>query len=195
MSAGPRPAMQCMSVDLPDPDGPMTAVNSPRRQLEVDAVDRPHGGVILAEDFGQPDGPSRREGARVGLPRRRCRRSSWTQQPPRRSHQSRNRMSLSSPIRAAALADPPTVVSLDTGRRREVRSRPDVGVAPAPRPADMAATRGRSRSRWRRSALPVPSDDDSNGAANSAGWAPRRATNGSPSTSNRPATSAGSSSR
>jgi hypothetical protein len=25
------PAMQCMSVDLPDPDGPMMAVNSPRR--------------------------------------------------------------------------------------------------------------------------------------------------------------------
>ncbi len=23
------PAMQCMSVDLPDPDGPMIAVNSP----------------------------------------------------------------------------------------------------------------------------------------------------------------------
>ena len=25
------PAMMCMSVDLPDPDGPMIAVNSPRR--------------------------------------------------------------------------------------------------------------------------------------------------------------------
>ena len=25
-----RPAMQCMSVDLPDPDGPMMAVNCPR---------------------------------------------------------------------------------------------------------------------------------------------------------------------
>ena len=24
------PAMQCISVDLPEPDGPMTAVNSPR---------------------------------------------------------------------------------------------------------------------------------------------------------------------
>ena len=24
-----RPAMQCMSVDLPEPDGPMTAVNWP----------------------------------------------------------------------------------------------------------------------------------------------------------------------
>src|SRR5215468_5475927 len=26
-----RPARQCISVDLPDPDGPMIAVNSPRR--------------------------------------------------------------------------------------------------------------------------------------------------------------------
>ncbi len=26
-----RPAMQCMSVDLPEPDGPMIAVNSARR--------------------------------------------------------------------------------------------------------------------------------------------------------------------
>ncbi len=25
-----RPAMQCISVDLPDPDGPMIATNSPR---------------------------------------------------------------------------------------------------------------------------------------------------------------------
>ncbi len=25
-----RPAMQCISVDLPDPDGPITAVNWPR---------------------------------------------------------------------------------------------------------------------------------------------------------------------
>jgi hypothetical protein len=25
-----RPAMQCMSVDLPEPDGPMMAVNPPR---------------------------------------------------------------------------------------------------------------------------------------------------------------------
>jgi hypothetical protein len=26
-----RPARQCISVDLPEPDGPMIAVNSPRR--------------------------------------------------------------------------------------------------------------------------------------------------------------------
>ncbi len=26
-----RPAMQCISVDLPEPDGPMIAVNSPAR--------------------------------------------------------------------------------------------------------------------------------------------------------------------
>ncbi len=30
-----RPAMQCMSVDLPDPDGPMTAVNWPRWKVTV----------------------------------------------------------------------------------------------------------------------------------------------------------------
>ena len=30
-----RPAMQCMSVDLPEPDGPMTAVNRPRSKVTV----------------------------------------------------------------------------------------------------------------------------------------------------------------
>ena len=30
-----RPAMQCMSVDFPDPDGPMTAVNRPRSKVTV----------------------------------------------------------------------------------------------------------------------------------------------------------------
>ena len=28
-----RPAMQCISVDLPDPDGPMTAVKRPRSKV------------------------------------------------------------------------------------------------------------------------------------------------------------------
>ncbi len=27
--------MQCMSVDLPDPDGPMTAVNRPRSKVTL----------------------------------------------------------------------------------------------------------------------------------------------------------------
>ncbi len=30
-----RPAMQCMSVDLPEPDGPITAVNRPRSNWTV----------------------------------------------------------------------------------------------------------------------------------------------------------------
>ncbi len=30
-----NPAMMCMSVDFPDPEGPMTAVNSPRRMPTV----------------------------------------------------------------------------------------------------------------------------------------------------------------
>ena len=30
-----RPAMQCMRVDLPEPDGPMTAVNCPRSKSMV----------------------------------------------------------------------------------------------------------------------------------------------------------------
>ena len=31
------PARMCISVDLPEPDGPMTAVSLPRFDLEVDA--------------------------------------------------------------------------------------------------------------------------------------------------------------
>ena len=30
-----RPAMQCISVDLPEPDGPMTAVNRPRSKATL----------------------------------------------------------------------------------------------------------------------------------------------------------------
>ena len=32
----------CMNVDLPDPDGPVTARNSPRWHLEVHAAKRAH---------------------------------------------------------------------------------------------------------------------------------------------------------
>ena len=38
----------CISVDLPEPEGPMTAVSCPRRDLERDAAERVDGGVALA---------------------------------------------------------------------------------------------------------------------------------------------------
>ena len=43
-----RPARMCMSVDLPEPDGPMTAVRRPRGDVERDAAQRVDGGVALA---------------------------------------------------------------------------------------------------------------------------------------------------
>ena len=57
-----RPARMCMSVDLPEPDGPMTAVSLPRGDVERDAAQRVHRGVALAVH------------ARDALPRRRRRR-------------------------------------------------------------------------------------------------------------------------
>ena len=39
-----RPARQCIRVDLPEPDGPMIAVNSPRREFDADVVEGPDGG-------------------------------------------------------------------------------------------------------------------------------------------------------
>ena len=44
------PAANCSSVDLPEPDGPMTAVNVPRRERQRDAVERAHGAVAAPED-------------------------------------------------------------------------------------------------------------------------------------------------
>ena len=41
--------MQCISVDLPDPDGPMTAVKRPRSKVTVDTgqgVDRGLPGAV-----------------------------------------------------------------------------------------------------------------------------------------------------
>ena len=38
-SAVSRAARQCMSVDLPEPLGPMTAVNSPAIEVEADVVE------------------------------------------------------------------------------------------------------------------------------------------------------------
>ena len=40
--------MQCMSVDLPEPDGPITAVKRARGDVEVDAGERVDGGVAGA---------------------------------------------------------------------------------------------------------------------------------------------------
>ena len=38
-----RPATQCISVDLPEPDGPMIAVKWPAANVDTDAVERAHG--------------------------------------------------------------------------------------------------------------------------------------------------------
>ena len=35
-----RPATQCISVDFPEPDGPMMAVNRPGGELDVDVAER-----------------------------------------------------------------------------------------------------------------------------------------------------------
>ena len=43
----------CISVDLPEPDGPITAVSLPRSTLERDAAQRVDGGVSFAETARQ----------------------------------------------------------------------------------------------------------------------------------------------
>ena len=55
-----RPARQCMSVDLPEPDGPMMAVNRPAGMATVDVVEGPDRGVAPAVDLGGVDGPDGR---------------------------------------------------------------------------------------------------------------------------------------
>ena len=66
--------MQCMSVDLPEPDGPMIAVNRPRGEVDAHAVERAHLGLALAVDLGQVDRARRdlahRLRGRAGLRRR-----------------------------------------------------------------------------------------------------------------------------
>ena len=57
-----RPAMHCIRVDLPDPEGPMIAVKAPVAELDVDPVDRPHLGVALPVDLGRAHGPRRGRG-------------------------------------------------------------------------------------------------------------------------------------
>ena len=54
-SGASKPAMSRSSVDLPEPDGPTTAVRLPAGTLEVDAGKRDDG----AEDFDTPSTLSR----------------------------------------------------------------------------------------------------------------------------------------
>ena len=51
------PAMQCISVDLPDPDGPMIAVNWPRSNAHDTASSATTRVSPCAVDLGQVDGP------------------------------------------------------------------------------------------------------------------------------------------
>ena len=55
-----RPAMQCIRVDLPDPDGPMTAVKRPVLELDGDPAEGMHDRVALAVGLHQVDGVRRR---------------------------------------------------------------------------------------------------------------------------------------
>ena len=58
------PATQCISVDLPEPEGPMIAVKRPAGEVDGHVVEGPHGGVAAAVDLGGADGPG---GDRTGL--------------------------------------------------------------------------------------------------------------------------------
>ena len=58
------PAMACISVDLPEPEGPMMAVKAPAAKSTVDAVEGADGGVALAVDLDGVDGPG--GGSRAG---------------------------------------------------------------------------------------------------------------------------------
>ena len=59
-----RPARMCINVDLPDPDGPITAVRRPFGDVDRHAAQRMHGGIALAvapdEVAGRDDGRRRR---------------------------------------------------------------------------------------------------------------------------------------
>ena len=46
----------CISVDLPEPDGPMIAVNWPAREVDGDAVEGADLGLALAVHLGGVDG-------------------------------------------------------------------------------------------------------------------------------------------
>ena len=56
------PAMQCISVDLPEPDGPMMATNSPAWSDDGHAAQRVDGGVAAAVTPADVTGSSDRDG-------------------------------------------------------------------------------------------------------------------------------------
>ena len=66
------PARACISVDLPEPDGPMMAVKLAGVELDVDAVEGPDGALALAVGLGGADGSGgdRPAGVVVGRSRR-----------------------------------------------------------------------------------------------------------------------------
>ena len=54
-----RPASMCSSVDLPEPEGPMIAVNWPCAEPDADVVERGDGGVAAAVELADALGPGR----------------------------------------------------------------------------------------------------------------------------------------
>ena len=69
-----RPARQCIRVDLPEPDGPMIAVNWPRTQPHADPGERVDGRVarpVGLDDVDGLGGDGRADRGRGGLDRRR----------------------------------------------------------------------------------------------------------------------------
>jgi hypothetical protein len=48
-----RQPITFMNVDLPEPDGPITATNSPRRDLERNAGERVHVGLAHPVDLDE----------------------------------------------------------------------------------------------------------------------------------------------
>ena len=64
------PARQCISVDLPEPDGPMMAVNRPAAEPDGDAVEGPHRRLAPAVHLDRVDrlcGHDPRFGTTAGL--------------------------------------------------------------------------------------------------------------------------------
>ena len=51
----------CMSVLLPEPDGPMMAVSRPALDVDVDVAQGVHGGVALAVPAREPAGADDRQ--------------------------------------------------------------------------------------------------------------------------------------
>ena len=51
--------MQCSSVDLPDPDGPMIAVSRADSNSTLIVVERAHLGLAAAVDLRRVDRPGR----------------------------------------------------------------------------------------------------------------------------------------